>query len=78
MVCQLLLLICVRDALPSDKYLIPPGKYSDFMKAVDSITRSDCDAEDLIEWARGFSMTAFRPRLLGVLSRGGTVGAADS
>lgn len=68
----------VRDALPSDEYLIPPGRYTEFMYAVDTIARSDRDDIELIEWAEGFSMAAFRPKLLHVLSRSESLSATES
>lgn len=68
----------VRDALPSPQYLIEPGNYAQFMEAVDAIARSDVEPENLIEWAKGFSMQAFRPRLLRVLSRSGALRTADT
>lgn len=67
----------VRDALHSEEYLIPPGNYAQFMKVVDSIVCSDVKSEELIEWAKGFSMQTFRPRLLGVLSQSCAVHTAD-
>lgn len=68
----------VKDALPSPQYLIPPGNYARLMAAVDSIAHSDVEPEDLTQWAKGFSMQAFRPKLLRVLSRTAVERTADN